>query len=163
MALFIRNAFNYDKRENSLASALVIPDDPEVEQLTKQEFKEECDINVLLRRFAITGQMPKNVRMPVYGDFDQINDFHSAVNAIALASEAFEQMPADIRSRFQNDPEAFTAFCLDERNRPEAERWGLVKPPPKVDPPVETPAAPNAPASSTAAPPAGGPAAKAAV
>lgn len=142
--MFVKSAMNYDKRQNSRENALYIPDNPEVEALTKQEFRDETDINTLLRRFGVTGQFPKNVRMPVYGDFDQISDFHSATNAIALASESFEQMPAQIRERFQNDPERFVEFCLDDRNRPEAEKWGLVAPT-EAPPPVVVATPPTPP------------------
>lgn len=154
--MFVRSGMNYDKRANSAATALVIPDDPEKEDLTKQEFKEETDINVLLRRFAITGKLPENVRMPVYGDFEQIDDFHTAANAIATAREAFDQMPAEIRDRFGHDPQKFVDFCLDERNLGEARALGLV-PPAELEAgastaqPAPTPATP-----ATAAPPASG-------
>lgn len=154
--MFVKSAFNYDKRANSLSSALVIPDDPEKECLTKQEFKEECDINTLLRRFAITGQMPEGVRLPVYGDFEQINDFHSAANAIAMASESFDAMPAEIRERFSNDPEKFVAFCLDDRNREEARKWGLVPPAELEAAQADLGAATTTSTAPTAAPPAGG-------
>jgi len=62
----IRNRYNYDRRENSENNALYIDSTKEEENLTKQEFAEEVDINTILRRFNITGQLPENVRMPTY-------------------------------------------------------------------------------------------------
>lgn len=120
---FIRSAYNYDRDAASLESGLACSG----ERGAKQEFKDECDINVLLRRFNITGQLPVGVRMPTYGDFDVVTDFHSAANAIAQAREAFHMMPADVRRRFGNDPGEFVAFCSDSKNREEAVKLGLVE------------------------------------
>jgi phage internal scaffolding protein len=124
--VFVRSTFNYDMNAASDESGLRCDD----VSLAKQEFAEECDINTIARRFGITGELPSGVRMPSYGDFSSVVDFHTAFNAVALANEAFETMPADVRSRFQNDPGKFVDFCSDESNRDEAIRLGLVPPPP---------------------------------
>lgn len=120
--IFYRSANNYDmdavSRENGLAF--------EGPGRTKQEFKDETDINVILRRFSITGQLPDNVRMPTYADFTDVFDFQTAVNAIAEARESFETMPAHVRARFSNDPGAFVAFCSNPANLDEARKLGLV-------------------------------------
>lgn len=94
--------------------------------LTKQAFAEECDINTIVRRFGITGQLPENVRMPTYGDYTDVVDFKTAMDAMALARESFEAMPAQVRERFENDPQKFVEFCSDEKNRDEAVKLGLV-------------------------------------
>ena len=49
---------------------------------TKQSFKEEVDINTLVKRFGITGQMPVPSRLPTYDDFTGIDDYQSALNYI---------------------------------------------------------------------------------
>lgn len=123
--LKVRSRFNYDPDAASEITGLITPE----ETRTQQQFQEESDINVLVRRFRITGQLPENVRMPTYADFGEIYDFHSAANAIAEANEAFHAMPADIRKRFGNDPAEFVAFCSNENNRKEAEAMGLVPAP----------------------------------
>lgn len=125
--MFIRSAYNYNRDQRSRDTGLSI--DPD-EDRAKQEFKEETDINTILRRFNITGQLPQNVRAPVYGDFMEVHDFQTAANAIAAANEAFEEMPAEVRRRFGNDPAAFVDFCSNEANREEAIRLGLVIPEP---------------------------------
>lgn len=139
--MFIRSAYNYDRDAASLESGLACSG----ERGAKQEFKDECDINVILRRFNITGQLPVGVRMPVFGDFEVVNDFHSAANAIATAREAFGVMPAEVRRRFNNDPGDFVDFCSDSKNRDEAIKLGLVPPdvvvqetPPKEEAPKTT-------------------------
>lgn len=130
----IRSRYNYDRDALSEATAIII-EDTEENNRTKQEFAEEVDINTMLRRFNITGKLPEDVRMPIYADFSEVYDFHTAANAIAQAKEAFDQMPAEVRFRFNNDPAEFVAFCDNEANRAEAEKLGLVDPRPK--PPQE--------------------------
>lgn len=115
--------FNYDQDLVSLETGL---DCSAAEDLTQQQFKDECDINTIVRRFNIGGELPQGVRMPSFGDFTGVSNYHEAANAIAEAHEAFDAMPAEVRERFGNDPGAFVAFCEDASNLEEARRMGLV-------------------------------------
>lgn len=137
---FIRSAFNYDRDGASMRSGLVCNGPGR----TKQEFAEEVDINTLLRRFSITGEMPTGVRMPTYEDFSGVSDYHSAVNAIAEAREAFDTMPAEVRRRFENDPQLFVEFCSNRENLAEARKLGLVPAAEVVETPAPVPAEPKA-------------------
>lgn len=93
--------------------------------LAQQNFKDEVDINVLLERFKVTGQLPQNVVLPTYGDFVGINDYRTAREAILRAEHSFMDLPANVRARFQNDPQRFLEFCSDEKNLPELQALGL--------------------------------------
>lgn len=121
--------------------------------MTQQHHKEECDMNVIVKRFGLTGALPTNVRMPTHGDFLDVPDYLTAMNAIREADESFMMMPADVRARFQNDPHQFVEFCSKEENRDEAIRLGLVEKP-KVQPSAEPASvpAPAAPAPVVEAP-----------
>lgn len=123
-APFLRTPYNYDVRAAGRASALHCPEPTR----TKQSFVEECDINTIVRRFKLTGELPSNVRLPQYGDFTQAYDYKSAMDAIRAANESFNAMPADVRARFDNDPAQFVDFCNDEKNHAEALKLGLVMP-----------------------------------
>lgn len=131
---FVRSAYNYDRNVASSESGLKCED----VSLAKQEFAEECDINTIIRRFNVGGDLPANVYAPTYGDFTGLNSYHEAANALAVARESFERMPADVRSRFGNDPSAFVDFCSDASNEAELRKLGLtkVKEPVIVDPPL---------------------------
>ncbi|WNK14677.1 MAG: internal scaffolding protein [Microvirus sp.] len=122
---FLRTAFNYDRNLAGDESGLDCSVEP---SMTQQSFAAECDINTIVRMFGVTGELPSGVRMPTYGDFSGVFDFHSAVNAISAARESFDQMPAEVRYRFHNDPAEFVDFCSAEANRDEAIKLGLVLP-----------------------------------
>ena len=100
----------------------------EEETRTQQQFKDECDINIIMERFGITGELPTNVRQPIMADFIDALDYQSAMNAIRAADEAFMEMPAGVRARFQNNPQNFIEFFSKEENRAEGEKLGLIMP-----------------------------------
>jgi len=135
---FIRSAYNYNTDEASRASSLACLDISK----TQQQFKDECDINTIVRLFGITGKLPENVHAPTFGDFFEVDDFHSAQNAVRNAAESFMRLPANVRERFGNDPQQLIVFVSDDRNRKEAEALGLVFTPP---PSLSHPPLPNKP------------------
>lgn len=125
---FVRNPYNYDMNKASDETAIdtnIVPEGEEVHR-TQQHFAEEADINTIVKRFNLTGQLPTDLRMPQYGDYEEAVDFHSAMNIIANANSTFMQLPAHIRARFENDPQQFLDFCSDPANMDEAAELGLV-------------------------------------
>lgn len=130
--VFFRTAFNYDRDAVSDETGLFCED----ESLAVQSSADECDINTIVRRFGLTGELPSHVAVPSYGDFTGVVDYHSALNLVIAADAAFMTLPADVRSRFHNNPEGFLKFVEDPANRPELDKMGLtVRPyvPPKVE------------------------------
>lgn len=121
--MFFRSGFNYDVDAASNESALLCED----ESLAIQSAKEESDINTIVRKFGLTGELPGQVAMPKSGDFSNVPDFHTAMNLVRKAQEEFLRVPAEIRARFGNDPQAFMNFFEDDANRDEARRLGLLK------------------------------------
>lgn len=130
--VFVRTPFNYDRDAASDDSGLMCVD----ESRTKQSFKEECDINTIVRRFGVTGQVPNSIETPLQGDFSDALDFRQSMDLIVAAREAFQELPAQVRKRFHHDPAEFNEFVSDESNRAEAEKLGIVVPPPKPAPPA---------------------------
>jgi phage internal scaffolding protein len=120
--VFIRTQFNYDHNAASNASGLVC----EEPTRAQQHHRDECDINVILERFGKTGQMPVNAISGTYGDFSGVHDYHTAMNTLIAAESEFAALPANIRSRFANDPANLIEFLDNEDNRAEAEKLGLV-------------------------------------
>lgn len=137
MRPFIRSAYNYDMAAASMASATT----NDLPSRTLQSQKAETDINVLVRRFGITGQIMGVQRPPLEGDFaDSVTDFQSAMDMLRAAQESFDAMSSETRARFANDPARFVAFCSDPANLPEMRKMGLAIPePPATIPPEPMP------------------------
>lgn len=130
---FLRTAFNYDTMAASDESALTCSD----ESLTIQSAKDEADINTIVRRFGLTGELPSDLKMPQSGDFTGVPDFHAAMNLITKTQEEFLRIPADVRARFNNDPQRLMAFLDDESNRDEARKLGFLRPVDSVPEPMK--------------------------
>ncbi|AXH75151.1 MAG: internal scaffolding protein [Microviridae sp.] len=107
------------------------------ESMTKQSFKDECDINVIMRRYEATGILPGMERAvgARYIDCRDI-DYQEAMILVASAKSAFADLPARLRDRFGNDPAKLMSFLQDERNLEEARELGLVNAEQKVAAPL---------------------------
>ena len=77
--------------------------------------------------------MPQGLRVPTFGDFTGVQDYRSAMEAVRAANNAFMDLPANIRSRFNNDPQQYIEFFNDPKNKDEATKLGLLVP--GIDPP----------------------------
>ena len=106
--MFLRSSFNYDRDAVSNETALECLD----ESKAIQSAEEESNINTIVRRFGISGELPNQVAMPQSGDFTNIPDFHTAMNLVRQAQEEFVRIPADVRARFNNDPGRFMEFLM---------------------------------------------------
>lgn len=99
---------------------------PESSPHTRQEFKEECDINNIMAQYMQSGEFFHiNESAPQYLDCTG-EDFRQHMDYIAGAFSMFEELPSAIRSRFDNDPAEFLDFCSQEKNRPELADMGLL-------------------------------------
>lgn len=114
--------FNKDNDAISLETGIVFSE----ESMAVQSAEEESNINTIVRRFGISGELPNNLRMPQSGDFTNAPDFHTAMNLVRQAQEEFVRVPAEIRARFNNDPARFMQFFEDPANYDEAFKLGLV-------------------------------------
>lgn len=127
----IRTRYNYDTNAASDATGLKCEDPTRAQQ----QFKEECDINVILERFGVTGVLPQQVKTPLQEDFLEATTFQESLHVMMQAEDAFMKMSAQVRKRFDNDPALFVDYFSDERNREEAEKLGLVMKKEKPAPP----------------------------
>jgi len=120
-APFLKTPYNYDTDAASNESGLVCLEPSR----TQQHFKDECDINYVLKNFGIDA-LAVSPLQPRYGDFTDVVDYHSALNAVIAAEDQFMALPANIRKRFDNDPSKLIDFMENPANREEAESLGLV-------------------------------------
>lgn len=121
---YLRSEFNYDGDEVSRETGL----SDFGPSLTVQSQKDEADINTIVRNFGVTGQVPQNVRVPMYGDFTGVGDYRQALDAVRTAEESFMKLPAEFRAELDNDPQRFLEFCADEANLDRMRKLGLAVP-----------------------------------
>lgn len=110
--------------------------------MTRQSFKEECDVNTIMGKFRETGFVDHiQVYKPVYEDFSNAVDYQTALNQVRAAQELFESLPARVRARVENDPGKFIEFAENDENAEELAELGLKNPittrPPKPPPAAE--------------------------
>ncbi|UOK21014.1 internal scaffolding protein [Chifec microvirus UA13_19] len=116
--------------------------------LTQQEFKDECDINTIMRRYVHTGRMPALLTNAQYGDFSEVPEYMEALNQVLNAQHLFGKLPSNLRDRFGHDPGKLLQFLSDKNNKDEAIALGLIPTPP---PTQNTPGPNTAPANPAAA------------
>lgn len=124
--------------------------------LTRQEFLEESDVNLIIERTQVDGLAPlsANAGEPIYGDFTapELRDFHAAQNIILGTGQLMDRLPARVRERFGNDVANVLAFIGDANNRAEAIELGLIDPPPAPPAPPPTTLSSGTPAPAVAPP-----------
>lgn len=97
--------------------------------LTQQQFASECDINNIMKSYVETGTINhKNPRPGIFGDFSDVKDFKESLELVQYANEQFMALPANVRSRFNNNPAELVEFCNHTTNLEEAISLGLANP-----------------------------------
>lgn len=121
-----RHQYDEDRDAEERAATDITCED---QSKTQQHFAIDADLNEIARRFGITdGAILPAVADPrFYGDFSNAVDFRTALDLTRNARERFEQLPADIRSRFHHDPVELFNFVSDPKNDEEAIKLGLLK------------------------------------
>ncbi len=83
---------------------------------TKQAFKDETDINQIMKRAQVTGTISHiNKYEGRYGDFANF-DFLGNQLMIAQAQTIFDELPPEMRNEFNNSPQEFFEFANDPAN-----------------------------------------------
>lgn len=102
-----------------------------VDSLTHQHFKDDCDINFLMKRFRDPDTLCRyypahaDTRLEYVDLVDAPTDLHDAFSRVKEAESAFNDLPLAIRSRFNHDPQQLVSFLLDPNNNDESVRLGL--------------------------------------
>lgn len=123
--------------------------EPVGESRTKQEFKQDVDVNFIVKKFQM-GSVNTHVnrQKPVYADVSDAVSLHAAMNLFREATEQFEALHSGIRKAADNDPVQLLMMLDDEAGRIELEEAGLEFTVPQA--PEETqPEAPEVPAPVT--------------
>lgn len=111
-------------RKNGTLRVQSINEEP---TMTQQQFKDECDINNIMKKYSSTGQFTHlTSKQGVYADFTMITDYREMLETVQYAQDAFMSLPAEMRKRFDNDPGKLLEFIQDSNNYEEALTLGLV-------------------------------------
>lgn len=83
---------------------------------TKQSFKDETDINIILRRAQKAGTLSHLEKYQgVYADFSDFDFMEAQIN-LTRGREVFDALPSEIRKEFSNSPAAFFGYVNDPAN-----------------------------------------------
>lgn len=94
---------------------------------TLQSFKDECDVNFIVRQFAGGGQFTHTSKaMPFFADVSEAGTLQESFTAVAEASEEFMGLTSDVRSAAGNDPVQFLRMLEDPDGRAILAEAGLV-------------------------------------
>ena len=105
---------------------LRVPFETKGESLTEQQFAEESQILSKIRKYDSQGFFDSINRNPSqYTDFTQVRDLADAIDQIESARDAFQEIPSDIRKKFNNSPSEFFDFASKEDNYNELVKLGL--------------------------------------
>lgn len=96
--------------------------------ITVQSQKNDVDINQIMKRVEKGMMLNVNSNEGRFEDISEFDGLELAYIKVQRANEEFMNLPADLRSRFDNDPVKLIDFLSDEGNRKEAEELGLVAP-----------------------------------
>ena len=94
--------------------------------LAKQEFRDECVINEIMKKYQAHGVNPYVVEDPrFFVDVSDPVDYQEALNIVARSQTAFESIPAKLRDQLGNDPARFLQWVKDPANAEEMYKLGL--------------------------------------
>ena len=99
--------------------------------MTQQQFKDEADINYIISMYDSTGVMPSfhgdgQPTQPMFGDFAELPESAQEMyNQMLQAKSNFDNLPLDVRKRFNYDAGAFLEFAENPNNLDELVAMGL--------------------------------------
>ena len=109
--MFIRTPYNYDVNEASVVSGVECVEPT----LARQEFKNDSDLNTMIRRFGV-----EVAQTPNWREFDATvipDNFMELQAMLKEGVEAFNSLPSDVRAKHENNPEKFLNWVRDEQTR----------------------------------------------
>lgn len=108
--------------------------DPGVSK-TQQEFKEEADITNIIHKYSRTKILGTGLgtRKPRFMDVTGL-DYREMETKVAGAIETFQELPSEIRTKFQNRVDLLLDFIGKDENHAEAIKLGIIPEPEEIKP-----------------------------
>lgn len=117
-----------DPEHDEYLGKLTAIDFSDAEDMTLQQFADDADINTILRRFSLTGELGGTRREPLTGDLTLVTDYQQACNILRDAREHFMRLPAEVRRDLDNDPGRLSEWLDDPANLAKGRDLGLINP-----------------------------------
>lgn len=116
--------------------------------MTIQSEKDNCDINVIMNRYATCGTpLPYRTDgvQPVYADVSELGDYMENYQRCKQAEEMFNSLPSALRKELDNNPANLLPFIQDKANESRCIEFGLINKPIAEAPqtPVAAPSVPD--------------------
>lgn len=108
----------------------LMPDKVYDDGRTKQCHADECDINKIMARFDVTGTISHLEKHEgSYSDFSDY-DYHTELQKLTRGREIFDDLSAEVRREFGQNPAKFFAYVNDPKNAKELRKKlpGLAEP-----------------------------------
>lgn len=108
--------------------------------MTQQHYKDECDLNQILARHRVEGELnamqlrqllaqsamgADTARIPRFEDVSDLPDLSYIKKSFIAASRAFANLPVQARIAFGNNPEAFYSAMTDSKQHEKVRELGL--------------------------------------
>lgn len=110
---------------------------------TKQEFKQDVDVNFIVKKFQMTGSVSHLARAkPQFADVSNAVSLHAAMNMMKEATKGFSDLSSAIRAEAGNSPVRFLEMLESEEGTADLVEAGLQlelptgEPVPEVEVPV---------------------------
>lgn len=153
IGIFFKTPFNHDTNAESDRTGLACADP----SLTKQEFKEDADINNIIARFQQTNELPPIPLPEHFMDIRNRQTYLQVQEHMAEANAIFYKLPAQLRAEHLNDPARWAdavVKAVEAGDLEKARKLGIDEPEPKpfVKPKETASGGTPAPAPSKGAP-----------
>lgn len=94
------------------------------------EFKTECDINEIIRRFRVTGVLTDpskpSVRRPMFGDFSEVPDADARERVYIAAQQAWDSLTDAQRDKFPGGPAEILEALHDDNRKADLVAAGIL-------------------------------------
>ena len=110
--------------------------------MTEPQHKNECDINRIMAKFRVTGQLPVTQKVPQYGDFTAVGDAtETHIRADDLAAR-LDSLSPDLRAEIDRagGVDRWLSLSPDNVKRLDLDSLSRQAEPPAPEPPKEDPA-----------------------
>lgn len=97
---------------------------------TKQDYKEECDINAIMRRYEATGIISHVSELqPIYADVSAFGDLQEAYAIMEKAQAGFDALPSALREELGHDPRNLVPYINNPANKQKCIEYGIFNKP----------------------------------